>query len=99
LRAGLARAASGMAVITQDWGDAVLVLGEMYILVGLACLGLWVLLAGRTFVESRFRKEHLREDNSILEFRTFLQAAYGRRERLDLAGQGTWKDAVLGSKQ
>jgi len=40
-----------MAVISQDWGDKVRVLGAMNILVGLACLGLWVLLAGRTFVK------------------------------------------------
>ena len=49
----------GMAVISQEWGDTVRVLGEMNILVGLACLGLWVLLAGRPFVkqipERRFK--------------------------------------------
>jgi len=49
----------GMAVISQDWGDTVKVLGAMNILVGVACLGLWVLLAGRPFVkqipERRFR--------------------------------------------
>ena len=49
----------GMAVISQDWGDTVKVLGAMNILVGLACLGLWVLLAGRPFVkqipERRFK--------------------------------------------
>jgi len=51
----------GMAVISQDWGDTVRVLGAMNILVGLACLGLWVLLAGRPFVkqipEIRFKKD------------------------------------------
>jgi DHA1 family bicyclomycin/chloramphenicol resistance-like MFS transporter len=49
----------GMAVISQNWGDTVKVLGAMNILVGLACLGLWVLLAGRPFVkqipERRFK--------------------------------------------
>ena len=49
----------GMAVISQEWGDTVKVLGAMNILVGFACLGLWVLLAGRPFVkqipERRFK--------------------------------------------
>jgi len=41
----------GMAVISQEWGDTVKVLGAMNILVGFSCLGLWVLLAGRSFVK------------------------------------------------
>jgi DHA1 family bicyclomycin/chloramphenicol resistance-like MFS transporter len=49
----------GMAVISQEWGDTVRVLGAMNVFVGVACLGLWVLLAGRSFVkqipERRFK--------------------------------------------
>lgn len=49
----------GIAIISQYWGDTVRVLGDMNILVGLACLGLWMLLAGRPFVkqipERRFK--------------------------------------------
>jgi hypothetical protein len=41
----------GMAVISQEWGDTVKVLGAMNILVGFSCLGLCVLLAGRPFVK------------------------------------------------
>lgn len=56
---GVLMGSMGMAVISQNWGDTVRVLGAMNILVGLACLGLWVLLAGRPFVkqipERRFR--------------------------------------------
>ena len=48
---GVLMGASGMAIISQDLGDTVSVLGAMNILVGLACLGLWVLLAGRPFVK------------------------------------------------
>jgi len=40
-----------MAVISQEWGDTVKVLVAMNVLVGVACLGLWVLLAGRPFVK------------------------------------------------
>lgn len=51
----------GMAVISQEWGDTVRMLGAMNILVGLACLVLWVLLAGRPFVkqipERRFKAD------------------------------------------
>jgi len=58
LRDGLDRAASRMAVISQDWSDAMLVLGATNIMVR-ACLGLWGLLAGRQFVkknpERRFK--------------------------------------------
>jgi len=48
---GVLMGSLGMAVISQNWGDTVRVLGAMNILVGLACLGLWVLLAGRPCVK------------------------------------------------
>ena len=41
----------GMAVISHDGNDTIRVLGAMNILAGLACLGLWLLLAGRSFVK------------------------------------------------
>jgi len=40
----------GMAIISQEWGDTIRVLAAMNMLVGLACLGLWLLLANRPFV-------------------------------------------------
>lgn len=41
----------GMAVISQNWGDTVQVLGAMDIAVGITCSGLWLLLSNRPFIK------------------------------------------------
>ena len=50
----------GMAVISQEWGDPIRVLGAMKILVGAACSVLWMLLSKKPFVrqitETGFRE-------------------------------------------
>ncbi len=40
----------GMAVISMDWHNMILVLGMMHLLVGLVCTGLWVFMSKMMFV-------------------------------------------------
>jgi len=41
----------GTAVISQNWGDMVQVLGAMDIAVGIICSGPWLLLSNRPFIK------------------------------------------------
>ena len=56
---GVLMGSLGMAVVSQDWGDTIRVLGGMNLLVGLVCILLWLLLSQRPFVkqipERRFK--------------------------------------------
>ncbi len=48
---GIFMGSIGMTVISQEWGDTIRILGLMNILVGVLCLGLWLLLSNRLFVK------------------------------------------------
>jgi DHA1 family bicyclomycin/chloramphenicol resistance-like MFS transporter len=48
---GILMGSIGMTVISQEWGDTIRILGLMNILVGVLCLGLWLLLSNRPFVK------------------------------------------------
>ena len=48
---GILMGSMGMTVISQEWGDTIRILGLMNILVGVLCLGLWLLLSNRPFVK------------------------------------------------
>ncbi len=48
---GILMGSLGMTVISQEWSNTIQVLGSMNILVGLLCLGLWLLLSRRPFVK------------------------------------------------
>jgi len=47
---GVLMGSMGMAIISQDWSNTIQVLGSMNILVGLMCLGLWLILSRSPFV-------------------------------------------------
>jgi len=48
---GILMGSMGMTIISQEWSNTILVLGSMNILVGLVCLGLWLILSERPFVK------------------------------------------------
>lgn len=48
---GILMGSMGMGIISLEWSNTIRILGSMNILVGLACLGLWLLLAGRPFIK------------------------------------------------
>ena len=48
---GILMGGMGMGIISLEWSNTIRILGSMNILVGLACLGLWLLLAGRPFIK------------------------------------------------
>lgn len=48
---GILMGSLGMTVISQQWSNTIRILGSMNILVGLLCLGLWLLLSRRSFVK------------------------------------------------
>ncbi|WP_394354085.1 hypothetical protein [Methanothrix sp.] len=48
---GILMGSIGMTVISQEWSNTIRILGLMNILVGVLCLGLWLLLSKRPFVK------------------------------------------------
>ena len=48
---GVLMGSLGMTIISQEWGNTIRVLGSMNIMVGLMCLGLWLLLSERPFIK------------------------------------------------
>ena len=48
---GILMGSMGMTVISQEWSNTIRILGLMNILVGVLCLGLWLLLSNRPFVK------------------------------------------------
>ena len=48
---GILMGSMGMTIISQEWSNTIQVLGSMNILVGLTCLGLWLILSERPFVK------------------------------------------------
>jgi MFS transporter, DHA1 family, multidrug resistance protein len=49
--AGIFMGSIGMTIISLDWGNTILALGAMNLIVGLTCEGLWLLLSQRKFIK------------------------------------------------